>query len=124
MGRKKSDKYIINTDGGAFIGGNVNTGGGDFVGRDKSNDDFGDATPSRESRKRFGGSGSGRRQQVRIDDLQVQWDMLGEKLKVLEEEHILETRTDEKLRLKHTIDELWAERERIEQELDKLESRS
>ncbi len=25
----------INTNGGAYIGGNVNTGGGDFVGRDK-----------------------------------------------------------------------------------------
>jgi hypothetical protein len=25
----------INTDGGAYIGGNVNTSGGDFIGRDK-----------------------------------------------------------------------------------------
>ena len=30
-----SDKKI-NTNGGAYIGGNVNTGGGDFVGRDKN----------------------------------------------------------------------------------------
>ena len=123
MGRKKSDKYSVNTDGGAFIGGSVNTGGGDFIGRDKINDDYNDTTAPRESRRRPGGGGSGRRQQVRIDDLQVQWDMLGEKLKLLEEEHSLETRADEKLRLKHKIDEIWAERDRIEQELDRLESR-
>ena len=31
--RKKDDS--VSTNGGAYIGGNVNTGGGDFVGRDK-----------------------------------------------------------------------------------------
>ncbi len=35
MADKKQDKPGVNTDGGAYIGGNVNTGGGDFVGRDK-----------------------------------------------------------------------------------------
>jgi hypothetical protein len=29
-------KKNINTDGGAYVGGNVNTGGGDFTGRDKT----------------------------------------------------------------------------------------
>lgn len=32
MGKRK-----IKTEGGAYIGGNVNTGGGDLVGRDKIN---------------------------------------------------------------------------------------
>ena len=121
MKRKKSDKITINTGGGAFVGGNVNTGGGNFVARDKIDDDYGDATPSRESRKRS--DGSGRRRQARIDELNTHWDLLGEKLKALEKQHILETRADEKLRLQHKIDEALAERDRIEQELDRSESR-
>lgn len=36
MANKKQDKPSVNTEGGAHVGGNVNTGGGDFVGRDKS----------------------------------------------------------------------------------------
>lgn len=36
MAAKKQQKSgQVNTEGGAYIGGNVNTGGGDFVGRDK-----------------------------------------------------------------------------------------
>ena len=121
MKRKKGDKYFINTEGGAYVGGNVNTGGGNFVGRDKIDDDYDDAAPSRERRKRSGGSD--RRRQARIDDLNVHWDLLGEKLKALEKQHILETRADEKLRLQNKIDEALAERDKIERELDRLEGR-
>jgi hypothetical protein len=35
MDKKKSKPEEVNTEGGAYVGGNVNTGGGDFVGRDK-----------------------------------------------------------------------------------------
>lgn len=35
MSKKGKREEKINTDGGAHIGGNVNTGGGDFIGRDK-----------------------------------------------------------------------------------------
>lgn len=35
MTNKKKDTRSVNTEGGAYIGGNVNTSGGDFVGRDK-----------------------------------------------------------------------------------------
>jgi hypothetical protein len=34
--KKKNNPEEVNTEGGAHIGGNVNTGGGDFVGRDKN----------------------------------------------------------------------------------------
>jgi hypothetical protein len=33
--KKQQDKGKINTEGGAYVAGNVNTGGGDFVGHDK-----------------------------------------------------------------------------------------
>jgi hypothetical protein len=33
--KSKESRTEINTDGGVYIGGNVNTGGGDFIGRDK-----------------------------------------------------------------------------------------
>ena len=33
---KKNKPTAVNTEGGAYIGCNVNTGGGDFVGRDKN----------------------------------------------------------------------------------------
>lgn len=36
MSDQEKDASGINTDGGAYIGGNVNTNGGDFVGRDKT----------------------------------------------------------------------------------------
>jgi hypothetical protein len=36
MTKRKTPIQGVNTDGGAYIGGNVNTKGGDFVGRDKS----------------------------------------------------------------------------------------
>ncbi len=35
MSKQQSDPRQINTGGGAYIGGNVNTGSGDFIGRDK-----------------------------------------------------------------------------------------
>lgn len=34
-GKKTNKPADVNTEGGAYIGGNVNTAGGDFVGRDK-----------------------------------------------------------------------------------------
>jgi hypothetical protein len=35
MTTSKQDKSVVNTGGGAYVGGRVNTGGGDFVGRDQ-----------------------------------------------------------------------------------------
>jgi hypothetical protein len=32
---KSSGRNIVETEGGAYVGGNVNVGGGDFIGRDK-----------------------------------------------------------------------------------------
>ena len=36
--RKTSGDSLVDTGGGAYVGGDVNTGGGDFVGRDKKTD--------------------------------------------------------------------------------------
>lgn len=36
--RKKSDESLVDTGGGAYVGGDVNTRGGDFTGRDKKTD--------------------------------------------------------------------------------------
>jgi hypothetical protein len=35
MTRKDDERRDVHTDGGAYVGGNVETGGGEFVGRDK-----------------------------------------------------------------------------------------
>lgn len=44
MANKKQEKPSIHTGGGAYIGGRVDTGGGDFVGRDKTTYVGGNAT--------------------------------------------------------------------------------
>ena len=50
--------------------------------------------------------------------------MLNDKLNSLEEQKILETRVEEKMRLQHLIDEARIEQERIEEELNRLEEQS
>jgi len=57
-----------------------------------------------------------------ITKLQQQWDLLNEKLSGLEQDKILETRSEERFRLEHRIKKIEAERQRIEQQLHKLET--
>lgn len=66
-------------------------------------------------------TGGGQRRQAEIDRLNAQWQMLTEKLDALEKQKNLETRAEEKLRLNALIDEARAERDRLEQELQRLE---
>jgi hypothetical protein len=56
-----------------------------------------------------------------IGHLQHQWDLLSEKLTALDKQHILETRAEERFRLKHLIEETRTERERIDQQLKALQ---
>ena len=49
------------------------------------------------------------------------WDLLNQKLSRLEKAKILETRTDEVFRLKHTIEEVKKQIQNVEQELKNLE---
>ncbi len=56
-----------------------------------------------------------------INELQQQWDLVSQKLSALTQSMILETRTEEKFRLEHSINDIKAERERLEQELRELE---
>lgn len=58
----------------------------------------------------------------RIDDLQQQLDLLDEKLSELSKQLILETRSDEKLRLKKSIDDTTTLRDQIEKQLKGMES--
>jgi len=58
-----------------------------------------------------------------IAELQKQWDLLSEKLSGLEQDKILETRSEERFRLEHKIKKIEAERQQIEQQLKELESR-
>ncbi|MFO1430340.1 MAG: SUMF1/EgtB/PvdO family nonheme iron enzyme [Candidatus Competibacteraceae bacterium] len=58
----------------------------------------------------------------KIDDLQQQWESLSEKLSVLNQGWILETRPEEKLRLKKLIDDAKAQRDQVEEQLKDMES--
>ena len=60
-------------------------------------------------------------QQQQATDLQKHWNLLSEKLIRLQEQHIGETREEEKFRLERLITETKSERDRIEQELQALE---
>ena len=66
-------------------------------------------------------AGSTSRQQKRIAALQEQWDLLSQKLAVLEKQLILETRAEEKLRLQNLIINTRAELDQIESDLNKIE---
>ncbi len=59
----------------------------------------------------------------KIKELQKKWDLLGEKASGLEQDRILENRAEERLRMETMIANIQAERQRIEDELNKLESR-
>ena len=61
-------------------------------------------------------------QQQQATHLQKNWDLLSEKLIRLQKQHIGETREEEKFRLARLIAETESERDRIEQELQTLES--
>ena len=54
-------------------------------------------------------------------ELQPLWDLLSQKLAALEQQRILETRVEEKLRLQHLIAETSAERDWIEQQMRRLQ---
>lgn len=56
-----------------------------------------------------------------IHRLQQQWDRLSEKLTALEGQRILETRVEEKFRLKSSIDETRTTRDEIEHQLEVLQ---
>ena len=59
----------------------------------------------------------------KIANLQSLWDRLTEKLNGLQQDKILETRSDEKLRISRLIDETEKERDEVEQKMACLESR-
>jgi hypothetical protein len=59
----------------------------------------------------------------KIAKLQTLWDQLTEKLTGLQQDKILETRSDEKLRLSRLIDETEKERDEVEQKMAYLENR-
>ncbi len=61
------------------------------------------------------------RLQRRIAELQRQWDDLSQKIDILRQDMTHETRSDEKLRLRHVIAGLEAERDRIDKELKIIE---
>jgi nucleoside phosphorylase len=57
----------------------------------------------------------------KIIELQQKWSLLSQQLSRLEQDKILETRSDEKFRLEKRINEIKVEREQIEQQLTDLE---
>jgi len=59
----------------------------------------------------------------KIANLKTLWDQLTEKLNGLQQDKILETRSDEKLRLGRLIDETEKERDEVEQKMAYLEGR-
>jgi hypothetical protein len=58
----------------------------------------------------------------KIDDLQRQWELFSEKLSGLNEQWILETRFEEKLRLRKLIDDTTVQRDQVEEQLKDMES--
>ena len=61
------------------------------------------------------------RLQVEIDALNSRWGIIFKNLSELEQERILETRVDERLRLDHKIQKIETQKQQIEQKLDDLE---
>ena len=66
---------------------------------------------------------SEQRRRQELAGLQQQWELLSRKLAAMEEERILETRAEEKLRLDYKINQARAEREKVASQLDALEAR-
>ena len=62
------------------------------------------------------------RLEKKIAALHKQWELLGEGLSALQEQRILETRIEEKLRLKGIIEQAQAERDQVEEQLQNMES--
>jgi len=58
----------------------------------------------------------------KIDGLQRQWELLNEKLSKLNEQLILETQLEEKLRLTKSIDDTKIQRDQVEEQLNDMES--
>ena len=58
----------------------------------------------------------------KINDLQRQWELLNEKLSKLNEQLILEPRSDENLRLRKSIDDTKTQRDQVEEQLNDMES--
>lgn len=61
------------------------------------------------------------RLEKKVKELQEQWDLLSEKLNGLNKDWILETRSEDKLRLKTQIDGMETQRDQIEQQLKNIE---
>ncbi|XCN71833.1 MAG: trypsin-like peptidase domain-containing protein [Candidatus Electrothrix aestuarii] len=66
--------------------------------------------------------GEQQQQTYSIKELQEQWKLLAEKLQALEKDHILETRSEERLRLEHRIKETRTDRDTVEQQLTALQN--
>lgn len=60
----------------------------------------------------------------KIAELEQEWKLLSEKLPRLKKDKILQTNTEEIVRLEHRIAEITAERQQVEQQLDELETQS
>ena len=63
---------------------------------------------------------STRSQQQKHDELQSQLDLLGEKIKRLRKDHVIETEADSRFKLEMKIEEAEAERAALERRLDEL----
>jgi len=85
------------------------------------NDESAKAWDERLNISRIGG-GKKIRITARIATLKQQWELLNKKLSALENQNILETRANEKLRLEHIIAETSAACQKVEEEIDSLES--
>ena len=66
---------------------------------------------------------SEQRRRQELAGLQQQWELLSQKLAAMEEQRILETRAEEKLRLDYKINQARTEREEVERRLNALEAR-
>jgi hypothetical protein len=64
-----------------------------------------------------------KRLRQQIQELQQRWDLLSQQITQLEQQRIVETRIEEKIRLKKTIVDAEAERNQVEQHLKSLENR-
>jgi hydroxymethylpyrimidine pyrophosphatase-like HAD family hydrolase len=63
------------------------------------------------------------RLQSKIEEQQKKWELLSEMLSLLEKERILTIQVDEKFRLEKQIDNIKAEREQVEKDLNELETK-
>jgi len=67
-------------------------------------------------------NGQENRLRQQYDEFQNQWDTLRDLINKLDKEYIIETRAEEKFRLKKRLDEIRAERNQIEEKLVELEN--